>query len=103
MVVTLNHVAVIGFGGDEAPTRAEQHFRELFAVAVPSVDEDDHRPDKKWSLSLASVSGVRLVPSINRWMFQTRQQRRQPFFASRPLGRPARDYDALAPALINSE
>ena len=34
--VTLNHVAVIGFSGAEARTRAEQHFRELLEVAVPS-------------------------------------------------------------------
>ena len=45
--VTLNQVAVIGFGGDDARTRAEQHFRELFAVAVPSGSEGNDRSDRK--------------------------------------------------------
>jgi hypothetical protein len=43
--VTLNQVAVIGFSGDEARSRAEQHFRELVEVAVPGAAETDHRPD----------------------------------------------------------
>ena len=45
--VTLNHIAVIGFCGNEAHSRAEQHFRELVEVAVPSAAEPDHRPDEQ--------------------------------------------------------
>jgi hypothetical protein len=34
--VTVNRVAVIGFSGNDARTRAEHHFRELFGLASPS-------------------------------------------------------------------
>jgi hypothetical protein len=38
--VTVDRVAVIGFGGNDARTRAEQHFRELFGAARLSAAPD---------------------------------------------------------------